>query len=62
MSDLEGNFVRDPESVIRMKIADILRAMSRGTCSSEQLLAASERVAEAARILEKGVTMESVNG
>lgn len=60
--DLEGNFLSDPESVIRMKIADILRVISRGNCSREQLLAASERVTEAARILEKGVTMESVNG
>jgi Xaa-Pro aminopeptidase len=60
--EAEGNesVALDSESTIRMKIADIYRAMSRGICSKEQLQAACEMVTEAARILEKGVTLESV--
>jgi len=62
MPEFNGNFEADPKSTIRVMVADILMAIRRGNCSGEQLLAASELVTKAARILEKGVTMESVNG
>lgn len=57
---MNESVLEDPEAVIRMKIADIYRAISRGTCSGEQLRAAGGLVTEAARILEEGVTLESV--
>lgn len=59
-TEADAERVLDPESAIRMKIADIYRAISRGKCSGEQLHAACGLVTEAARILEGGVTMESV--
>lgn len=60
MDEDEGKIVGDDEAEIRMRISDIFRAMSRGKCSGEQLLAARKLVTEAVRILEGGVTVESV--
>jgi hypothetical protein len=60
VSDGFESVVLNSESMLRMKIADIYGAMSRGMCSKEQLQAACEMVTEAARILEGEVTLESV--
>jgi hypothetical protein len=60
MSEFSENLESDPKSAIRIRIADILMTILRGNCSGEQLRAASELVTKAARILEEGVTVESV--